>query len=282
MTEPVEPDVAARHAATDKHRVRDELVAELEAEQAALDRLLERLTPAQWELPTPAPGWTIRDQITHLAFFERAATQSVADPAGFAAEAATAAADADAYHDAAIADGRRLAVTEVLAGWRRATAAFRAAAASADPAIRCDWFVTRMSLPSLITARLMETWAHGQDVRDTVGAPPEVTDRLRHVALIGCNAIPYAFMVNGLPQPRWPIRVELDLPSGGRFEHGPADADDRVVGPVLDFCLLVTQRRHADDLELSVEGDVAAAWVPIAQAFAGPPGPGRTPGQFDR
>jgi hypothetical protein len=50
-----------------------------------------------------------------------------------------------------------------------------------------------------------------------------------------------------------------------------------VTGPALDFCLLVTQRRHRDDLDLIASGQAAQEWIAIAQAFAGPPGPGRAP-----
>ena len=61
---------------------------------------------------------------------------------------------------------------------------------------------------------------------------------------------------------------------------GDAELPDRVVGDALDFCLVVTQRRHVADTALSVEGPLATEWIAIAQAFAGPPGHGRRPGQF--
>jgi uncharacterized protein (TIGR03084 family) len=78
------------------------------------------------------------------------------------------------------------------------------------------------------------------------------------------------------------VRVELRAPSGEVWAFGPEDASDTVRGPAVDFCLAVTQRRHLDDLDLDVQGPVASEWLSIAQAFAGPPGPGRRPGQFAR
>ena len=45
-----------------------------------------------------------------------------------------------------------------------------------------------MSLMSFGTARLMETWAHGQDIADALGVRRTPTDRLRHIAYIGVNA----------------------------------------------------------------------------------------------
>jgi uncharacterized protein (TIGR03084 family) len=74
--------------------------------------------------------------------------------------------------------------------------------------------------------------------------------------------------------------VDLASPSGETWTWGPEDADDRITGPALDFCLVVTQRRHVDDTALQIEGPAATEWMSIAQAFAGPPGPGRRPGQF--
>ncbi len=130
----------------------------------------------------------------------------------------------------------------------------------------------------MATARLMETWAHGQDVADALGTVREPSARLRHVAHLGVRTLGFAFTVHGLPAPQAPVRVELTAPDGGLWTWGPEGAADRVAGPALDFCLLVTQRRHRDDLALTAVGEVATAWLPIAQAFAGPPGKGRQSG----
>ena len=58
---------------------------------------------------------------------------------------------------------------------------------------------------------------------------------------------------------------------------GRGDAGGSVSGPALDFCLVVTQRRNLADTDLVIRGDAAKEWMEIAQAFAGPPGPGRPP-----
>jgi uncharacterized protein (TIGR03084 family) len=132
-----------------------------------------------------------------------------------------------------------------------------------------------MSLASSITARIMETWAHGQDIADALGVTREPTARLRHIAHIGVGARAYSFQVRERPAPEQPIRVELTAPDGGRWAWGPEDAEDCVTGEALDFCLVVTQRRHLDETKLVVSGADAQAWMHIAQAFAGAPGPGR-------
>ena len=106
----------------------------------------------------------------------------------------------------------------------------------------------------------------------------DLAARLRHVAHLGISTLPFTFRLNARAVPVAPVRVELTGPDEQRWTWGPAGAADRVTGPALDFCLAVTQRRHLDDLALTVTGPVATEWMSIAQAFAGPPGPGRQPG----
>jgi uncharacterized protein (TIGR03084 family) len=87
----------------------------------------------------------------------------------------------------------------------------------------------------------------------------------------------FSFAVRGQAVPAEPVRVELAAPDGSTWSWGPAGAKDLVRGDALDFCLLVTQRRHRADTRLTTAGPVAGAWLDLAQAFAGPPGPGRPP-----
>ena len=58
-----------------------------------------------------------------------------------------------------------------------------------------------MSPASSVTARLMETWAHGQDILDALGAERAATGRLRHIADLGIRAMPYSYAVNHLSPP---------------------------------------------------------------------------------
>jgi len=166
---------------------------------------------------------------------------------------------------------------QMLAWFDRARAGLLGTFKDMDPAARLPWFGPAMSAASSLTARLMETWAHTQDIADALGVTREPTDRLRHVAHLGVGARAFSYTINGKPPPAAPVRVTLIAPSGAVWTWGPADAADRISGPGLDFCLLVTQRRHRDDLALTAEGPAAAEWMTIAQAFAGPPGPGRRP-----
>jgi uncharacterized protein (TIGR03084 family) len=178
------------------------------------------------------------------------------------------------------AQHRHLTPTQLRDWFGRARDQLLAAFADLDPAARVPWFGPPMSVASAATARLMETWAHGQDIADTVGVQREPTHRLRHVAHIGVGARAFSYVAHGLPVPTDPVRVELVGPEGELWTWGSADATDRITAPALDFCLLVTQRRHRADTAVTAHGPGAEQWLTIAQAFAGPPGAGRDPGQF--
>ncbi|HKN99438.1 MAG TPA: TIGR03084 family metal-binding protein, partial [Pseudonocardiaceae bacterium] len=166
----------------------------------------------------------------------------------------------------------------LLATWRRGRADLLATLRAVPAGTKLPWFGPPMGVASMATARLMETWAHGQDVVDALGVRRAPTARLRHVAHIGVRTVNFAFAVHGLEPPAEPFRFELTAPDGDLWAWGDESAADRITAPALDFCLLVTQRRHRDDLAVTATGPIARQWLPIAQAFAGPPGRGREPG----
>ncbi|HVV24471.1 MAG TPA: TIGR03084 family metal-binding protein [Pseudonocardiaceae bacterium] len=254
------------------------LLADLVAESDDLVGLLVRMTPDQWRLPTPAAGWSIADQVSHLAYFDDATLLSLVDPDRFRREATELTADGDDFPDRVAARYRDLDGARLLDWFLTSRKSLVDGYAAGDPLRRLPWYGPDMGVASSITARLMETWAHGQDVADTLGVRRTPSHRLRHVAYIGIRALPYSFRVHGRPVPAQPIRVELTGPDGETWQWGPRAAADRVTGTALDFCLVVTQRRHVDDTGLVVSGVTARSWIAIAQAFAGPAGPGRERG----
>jgi uncharacterized protein (TIGR03084 family) len=253
------------------------LAADLAAESAVTRALVAGLDEACWHTPTPAAGWDIADQISHLAYFDEVAVRSAVHPEEFKTELAAAADTVDP--DAIAARFRGRSGAQLLEWFDTTRTDLIRTFADLDPRARLPWFGPAMSAASSLTARIMETWAHTQDIADALGITREPTPRLRHVAHIGVGARVFSYAARGKTPPGTPVRVELTGPDGEQWAWGPADATDRVTGPALDFCLLVTQRRHRDDLALTVEGPAAAEWMAIAQAFAGAPGPGRPPGR---
>ncbi len=259
-----------------------EVRADLLDEQQALDAVVAGLTPAQWDQPTPSPRWTVAHQIGHLAYFDRAAATAIAEPEAFApmveelwGRSGQGEEAVDAYTLAAYLP---LGPDELLAHWRADRAALAEAATGLGDDTRVPWYGPSMGAKSFLTARLMEVWAHGQDVVDAVGGNRPATDRLRHVAQLGVITRGWSYANRGLDAPSGEVRVELTAPSGATWTFGPEDAGESIVGPAEDFCLVTTQRRHVDDTALVVTGPAAREWMTIAQAFAGPPtdGPGAT------
>ena len=254
------------------------LAADLAAESAVTRALVAGLDKAGWRTPTPAAGWDIADQISHLAYFNEVTVQSAVHPEQFNAELAAAEADGGINPDTIAARFRDRTGAELLAWFEVARAELIDTFIGLDPRARLPWFGPAMSAASSLTARIMETWAHTQDIADALGVSPRAdahgcaTSRTSAWAR-ACSATP------STGKPRRPIR-SVSSSSDRRapvWTWGPEDAEDRVTGPALDFCLLVTQRRHRDDLALAVTGPAATEWMTIAQAFAGAAGTGRSP-----
>ncbi len=260
----------------------NDLCHDLAEEQASLDGLLEPLDAQGWSRATPASGWTLRDQVAHLYFGDNRARLTAADPAAFKALRDHEYADKEQFALAMVSPELGRDGIAVYEAWLRERTALIETYRHVDPKVRVEWYGPPMSPASKISARIMETWAHGQDIADTLAATRTPTARLRHVAHIGVGARRFSYVANGQPIDDTPVYVELVAPSGDHWTWGdPAAADANAVrGAALDFCLVTTQRRHIADAALDVRGEAALAWMSIAQAFAGPPGAGRAPGQF--
>jgi uncharacterized protein (TIGR03084 family) len=255
----------------------DELARDLESETAVLARILDGLTDEQWTWPTPAPGWSVTDQVSHLAHSDEVAVLSATDRAGFGALLARENESVERRTERWAQEHRHLTPAELTEWFASVRAELVATFRALDPSVRVPWYGPDMSAAAALTARIMETWAHGRDVADTVGAAWSPTPGLRQVAHLCVRALPNSFRARGRPEPDAAVYVALTAPDGERWEWGPPDAENRVTGDAVELCLVATQRRHPDDTGLVAVGPVASEWLTIAQAFAGPPGVGRTP-----
>lgn len=259
-----------------------DLIADLAAEQQELDDLVAGLSASQWDLVTPAAPWTIRDTISHLAFFDERQTQAIADPEAFVKDInARLATSNDDYIAIALDRGRSLTPEEVLNWWREARVEELRAFATVDPATPLAWYGPAMKAASAVAARLMETWAHGHDIADALGIRRTPTHRLIPIAELGVKTFSWSFLNRGLVVPEERVRVALTDSDGIEEVWNPQVTGNSITGPVEDFCLVVAQRRHVDDTDLVMRGEVARQWMEVAQVFAGPPGPGRPPRHRD-
>jgi uncharacterized protein (TIGR03084 family) len=253
-----------------------EVLADLDAESRDLDALVADLPEHDWARPTPAAGWTIAHSIAHLAWTDQVGYLSATDPQAFIDAMTSAMSDPDGFVDAAARDGVAPALA-LLARWRAGRGALADALVAAPRDAKLPWYGVGMSPVSMATGRIMETWAHGQDVADTLGVVRVPTARLRHVVHLATRTVEFSFAAHRRPAPQRLIYLELAAPDGSVWRYGPADASDRVTGSALDFCLVATHRRHRDDVALTATGDVADAWLDVIQTFAGPPGRPREP-----
>jgi uncharacterized protein (TIGR03084 family) len=250
----------------------DELRADLVAEQDALDAVVATIDEDSWHTSTPSPGWTVADQIGHLAFFDRSATLSIVDEDHFQEElhALIESAAGEGVDGFTLRAYRTMSGSELLHAWRHNRTLLNEAASTLTESSRLPWYGPSMGAKSFLTARLMETWAHGTDVVDALSATRPATDRLRHIAQLGVLTRGWSYRVRGEDAPEGEIRVELIGPTGDSWSWGPNDADEWVRGSAEDFCLVVTQRRHVDDTTLTYS-ELGRDWLLRAQAFAGGP-----------
>ena len=245
-----------------------QLLEALATEQISLQRELLDLAADDWFRPTSARRWDVRDQIAHLADIDEIAVDTCLGGPRPLNDFAARFASPDDTTLWGVLRGRRRPGRDVLAWWEETSARERDVLASLDPAVRVPWGIG-MRAPSLITARLMETWAHGLDVREALGLPVVDTDRLRHVAWLGYRALPYAFSFAGREPPSGELRVEVTSPSGDEtWEYGPPGAPNRISGPAGELCRLFAHRITRDEARgLVAEGDGAVAALEVARAF---------------
>ena len=240
---------------------------DLLAEYRDLTVLCETLTPSQWQRRSEFYGWTPWDEIAHLCYFDETGLQSVTDPRAFGRDAV--------LLDQRMARGEEIsAVARVrygsligptlLAHWRVLHEGLVDALAQLDPKARLAWYGPSMSARSFATARLMETWAHGQDVWDVVRRRRPQTLRLKHIAHLGVTTFRWTFVNRRLEVPQIVPYVELAAPGGEVWTWNEPPTDNFVRGPAEDFCLLVTQRRHLDDTALQYGGEDVRRWLSMA------------------
>lgn len=254
--------------------------ADLLAEYDALADFADGLGAAQWRQPTPFFGWSAWDEVAHLCLLDAVGLAAASDAAAFDAQAgALRARRAAGLEISAIAraDLGHLDGAALLAHWRGVYPQLVQALDRRDPRDRLPWFGPAMSARSFAAARLMETWAHGQDVFDALGLQRPATRRLRHIAHLGVNTYGWSFRNRGLEVPEPAPRVQLTLEGEDDWTWNEPSREHLVCGRAEDFCLVVTQRRHVEDTGLACGGH-GARWLRIAQCFAGPPADGPAPG----
>ena len=197
-----------------------EVLDDLVAEQQSLDDIVSPLDATQWKLATPSPGWTVADQVGHLAYFDANAALAIVDVDAFHEQMTKllSSGDSRSGDDMTLGPFRSMSPDELLAAWRSNREALAAAGATLANDSRIAWYGPSMGAKSFLTARLMEAWAHGQDIVDALGATRQPTDRLRHIAQLGFITRGWTYINRGLDVPSTPVRRGADLTVGRHVE----------------------------------------------------------------
>lgn len=249
-------------------------------ESEALQALIAPLSGDELRQPTAFKGWTIEDVVRHLHVWNRAAGLSLAGGGGFreffqGVVKHLAGGSLRSFEREWLNGLEGGALVEA---WRAFCAELAARFAAADPSMRVEWAGPGMSARSSITARLMETWAHGQEVYDSLGVVRRNTDRIGNIVVLGVRTYRWSFEVHGQTVPGPMPHVRLTAPSGASWIHGEPSESELVEGSAEEFCQVVTQTRNVADTRLRVIGPIATAWMRQAQCFAGPPETPPAPG----
>ncbi|MBU0971027.1 MAG: TIGR03084 family protein [Proteobacteria bacterium] len=259
----------------------NKLCSHLFAQYQELDDLVAPLSEKEWELKTPFDHWTIFDQVAHIAFFDHEALEAIDAPTRFKERASKVmdfirSGENWPEHFNPILGPQTPG--ELLSLWRDTRTDLLNRLEMMGPKDRLAWYGPDLGARSFATARLMETWAHGQDIFDTLGKKRVNYARLKHVAHMGVNTFGWSFKIRGMKAPELTPFVKLSGPCGEQWAWGDPAQADRVWGSAADFCLVVTQRRNLADTRLECRGKDARRWLTMAQAFAGvpqePPAPG--------
>lgn len=242
------------------------------AESRALYDIIAPLGNREFDRTTLFKGWTVNQILRHLYVWNIAADLSLDGGEAFSLfmEKMKQGVRKGRLPDfeADYLDG--LSGHMLLSAWIGQVEKMEAAFATVDPKMRVQWVGPDMSAISSITARLMETWAHGQAVYDMLGLVRTDADRIANIVRLGINTFGWTYKNRRRDVPPMPF-VRLHAPSGVLWEYGTENDDERVEGCATEFCQVVTQTRNIADTGLTVTGPVAREWMAMAQCFAGPP-----------
>ncbi|OQO92552.1 TIGR03084 family protein [Saccharomonospora piscinae] len=252
----------------------------MKADGVKVQHLLSGLDAAGWASPTPAPGWTVADQVAHLAATFQRAWLAASDPPAFAEVMRNAKPDLEDEVAAVMRPYLALPTDELVDRWYDELLRAADALAAVPEGEEVPWLVNPLPPAVLASGGMMELFAHGQDIADALGKPLERTDRIAPLVGFVVHTRHFGYLARQETPPEDDFRFELTAPSGTLWTFGPPDAPQRIEGPALDLCLLAARRRHHADLSLVATGEHAAHWLEIAQAYRGPAGAGRQPGQF--
>ncbi|MBR3257920.1 MAG: TIGR03084 family protein [Eggerthellaceae bacterium] len=247
-------------------------LGDLIAEQATVDALVQDFSEEDWNrMASFCTHWKLKDVIAHLGHFDYCAAELLQGRGANVTEVSQAFSASDEECRLAVWQGK--SGKEILAWWRMQRTIMNAAFMEGGPKGRVPWApgIPPMSNRSLVSARLMELWAHSVDIYDALGLEPVVKDRIASTLFLSWQGRPNMYAVNGLKfNPEIPMYLELTLPSGEIWTKGDASSPSYIKGTARDWALVSIRRRNWMDTDLEVVGEEARIYAGIVQTYAGP------------
>jgi uncharacterized protein (TIGR03083 family) len=207
-----------------------ELVTCMELTWRLLGEVCEELTEDHWSLPTDCPGWTVKDQLAHVAGTEarllgRTPSEHLAEPADHVRNplGEVNENEIDARRPlppSAILDELREVATErstVLRSW------------SKEDFDKDSWMPSgKGSARDFLRVRIFDVWTHEQDIRHAVGMPGHLDGDVTDVAFgLIRSMMPYVVAKKASAPDR--ARVAFDVTDREQFVVGVDGGRGRLV-----------------------------------------------------
>jgi uncharacterized protein (TIGR03084 family) len=249
----------------------DEISA-LAEQQTELANLLVPLDDDGWSRPSRCEGWSVADVVLHLAQTNEMAIGSAqgrfTDALAVLTNGVDTAGNVDDGADLMVRHERGLPVAALLDRWQQSADGLIAALTSVDPRERVDWVAGQLSVRTLTTTRLAETWIHTGDVADALGVTLVPAERLRHIARLAWRTLPYAFTRAGR-ELSGPVAFVLEGPSGAAWTFVPDDDPATTIrGQGVELCLVAARRLDPAETGLEGDGPDATAVLELVRTYA--------------
>jgi uncharacterized protein (TIGR03084 family) len=249
-----------------------DVITALAEQQAELAGLLAPLDEPGWQRPSACDGWSVADVVLHLAQSNELAIASIegryAELVERFATGLPAADSVDDFADLIVSRERGQPGPAVRDRWQASADTLRELLGASDPHQRVAWIATEMSVRTLATTRLAETWIHTGDVAVGRDAVLEPQDRLWHIARLAWRTLPYAFAQAGRDL-TGPVDFQLRGPKGDPWSFVPDDEPLTTIrGEGAELCLVAARRVDPRDTTLRGEGPDADAVLELVRTYA--------------
>ena len=240
----------------------------LEQTWTGLVEVCSGLTPEQWDTPTDLPGWSVKDNVSHVVGVELLLLGEPYPDHVLPEGLTHIRNDAGRWVEVPVDLRRPVPGDAVLAELREVTErrlkGLRALDDSALDTEVIGILGRMMPLKHLLGLRVFDSWAHEQDVRHALGVPgglvgaaAELSRRRLLLALSGSPVLAGGSVVVALRDPSSVATLRSGTPYADVDTPG---ADARIETDFATFLRLGTGRCHYPDCGgVAVSGDVALA-----------------------